>query len=296
VPPKNPKPCRDLTEEQIREEMKKMYAFPDEKDADESLVEDSTVAEVNTDSKLEKKKLKKVLRFSEVTEEIKTQAQNVPENGVRTEAIRDSPTAYSSNGKVEFNGKALKRKQMVPSTVHDGSGDYYSGVTSDNLQNLNPAVSADVHHEINNTPLKSPVPYSTKVIRGKKSSKKKTPRKFSFGYGDESQLSPIRGESLGGCKIDSPVPVPKYEQASRPTFSPGSSNSAPTNPVSISLDDLKLVWREIETRRQLLEERQSNDKDLIIEDLGNVPASEIDSLDSKEAVANAASGKIESCD
>jgi hypothetical protein len=254
-----------------------MYEFPDEKDPPEEPLQDEIVAveslqEPPTDKKPSPVNQKqKVLRFSDVTEDIdeklsasQPQSQSKVSN-VDFDFLRqnETPRAFGTpENQAGHDGKAVKRKQInnenVTHNCHNGSGDFSSS-----------NITHKEYEESSSMPLKSHVPYSTKVIRGKRgNNKKKSVNKFSFGYGDESELSPIKGASAGGCKIDSPLVGSKSQFSSHPMFPPNSAN-----PTSISLEDLKLVWREIETKRQVLED-QAKTGGVVIEDLGNISSGE----------------------
>ncbi|CAL8094614.1 unnamed protein product [Orchesella dallaii] len=226
-PSKNPKPCRDLTDEQIREEVRKMYAFPDANDEEDD-------NKKQNDSSIQKTPVEKDSSEAETKDNV-TGDPKVIEDEQKSKPKVEFDFMHGTPIPNEFGkgktGKPIKRK-LLP----NGGG--VCGGTIGSIPDLGFGIRDFMSKE---KEVDEPVvERSTSWVTGASSSTstqekptnssefntntEKQPQRFTFGYGDEeNMLSPIRSSVIKttGFQVNSSL-----LQSQRLQPSPAKSNDS----------------------------------------------------------------------
>lgn len=290
-------PSRQLTKEQIAEEVKKMYADPEVPD-----LQIDTNPKINT---------RKVLRFADEIEHVaENPVESSLQGGFNFLNNNDTPVKFDSSPKNSFSvpegEKLLGRKKQIASkgkrksiNKFQGAGDAASvSTTAASSSESSPSVKPPSSSASSTT--SSSVPYCTKVIRGMKRTKPKQPPQpgFSFGYGDsENDLSPIRRiRDFNGPVAGSSASQPRVNNCTshhhhhpsplgRDDFHDGMGR---VKGSAAAMDELKAIWREIQTNRILLRQGDESSED----DDGTSKASFIEDLGKGDGPPSAKSGEL----
>lgn len=232
-PPKHQRKCRDLTEDQIREEVRKMYAFPDAEYDEGNKEPEGSRQQAKEDSSSNAK----------VQEEGNSKSDARSSSGDSKPKVQfnflDGTPAPNEFGKGK-SGKPIKRK-LLPNA---------GGICGGNVGSIPDLgfglrnVSSD---EVIEAPVERSVAWNTGISQEAGNSEKIGSKeniniqKFSFGYGEED-MSPIKPSivSPAGCVVNSSLlQSERIQHTPETTHSEGDSEHANVIKQSTRQQDVK---------------------------------------------------------
>lgn len=183
-PPTNPRKCRDLTEEQITEEVRRMYAFPDENDTPEENSDSTEKANLESSTKKDDK-AKEGHEKKAISEKVKVDFD-----------FLDGTPVPNEFGKGK-SGKSIKRK-LLP------NGGNICGGTIGSIPDLGFGLRSLSSDEVKEPLVERKVTWTTgrsNELSGKENTgsalnlsngNSTTSTGFSFGFGEADTFSPIK--------------------------------------------------------------------------------------------------------
>ncbi|CAG7818029.1 unnamed protein product [Allacma fusca] len=242
-PPENPRPPRDLSDAEIQEETRRMYAFPDDEDNEEGTKSSETIPKENTDS------ASKVTESNEIKSGLKGEGDSRAKSEIEDQIIPNPslPESLNVDSKIDdesslTGGKFVKRKLFA------------AGDNPGSIPDLGFGLRDFDKLEVKEQPV-VPSHAWTSGSSGQENKKKNRRDKPNVSFAqfrDENDLeiSPIKAAYLEKNAMSADISrcLPRY----RPS---GNRNNVVKSPSKkVNLLELDLLWRDIRCTKERMEQ------------------------------------------